>query len=142
MRTLISLTLVVMLVIGFTGCTKKADDGKIPITTKSDDARKEFLEGRDLAEKALTTNSIHHFEEAIALDSEFASAYLERANASLTNKDFFFYLKKAVALKDQCTEGERLLILSTEAGTSANTAKQKEYWINSSHFILTMNMHI
>ena len=127
MRTIMSLTLVMMLAIGITGCTKKADDGKIPITAKSDDARKEFLEGRDLAEKAQSTNSIQHFEKAIALDSAFASAYLERANASLTNKDFFFYLKKAVALKDQCTEGERLLILSTEAGTSANTVKQKEY---------------
>jgi tetratricopeptide (TPR) repeat protein len=116
-----------MLAIGITGCTKKADEGKIPITTTSNEAKKEFMDGRDLAEKFLLTTSIQHFDKAIALDSGFALAYLERANASLTNKDFFFYLKKAVALKDQCTEGERLLILSTEAGTNANRVKQKEY---------------
>ncbi|MCX6120106.1 MAG: tetratricopeptide repeat protein [Ignavibacteriales bacterium] len=127
MRALMSLTLVVMLAIGITGCTKKADDGKIPITTASNEAKKEFMEGRDLAEKALLANSIQHFDKAIALDSGFALAYLNRAIASLIPKDFHFYLMKAVALKEQCTEGERLLILSTEAGRSANTVKQKEY---------------
>jgi tetratricopeptide (TPR) repeat protein len=127
MRALISLTLVVVLALGITGCIKKADDGKIPITTSSDEARKEFLEGRGLAEKLLLTNSIQHFDKAIALDSGFASAYLNRAIASSTAKDFLFYLKKAIALKKQCTEGERLLILSAEAGTNENTVKQKEY---------------
>jgi tetratricopeptide (TPR) repeat protein len=121
---MISLTLAVMVAMGITGFT---NDGKIPITTKSDEARKAFLEGRDLADKALFTNAIQYFDNAIALDSGFALAYLERASASLTYKDSFFYLKKAVALKDKCTEGERLLILSTEAATNANTIQQKVY---------------
>jgi tetratricopeptide (TPR) repeat protein len=127
MRVLISLTLVVVFALGITGCIKKADDGKIPITTSSDEARKEFLEGRGLAEKSLLTNSIQHFDKAIALDSGFASAYLYRAIASSTAKDFLFYLNKALALKGQCSEGERLLILSAEAVTNENTVKQKEY---------------
>jgi tetratricopeptide (TPR) repeat protein len=127
MKGLISLTLIVILTIGITGCTKKADDGNIPITTLSDEARKEFLEGRGLAEKLLFTNSIEHFDKAIALDSGFAIAYLNRANNSTIAKDFFFYLNKAVALKEKCSDGERLLILSNEAGSNANTVKQKEY---------------
>jgi tetratricopeptide (TPR) repeat protein len=121
-----SLTLVVVIAIAFTDCAKKADDGKIPITTNSDEARKAFLEGRGLADKALFTNAILHFDNAIALDSGFALAYLERANASLTAKDFLFYLMKSVALKDKCTEGERLLILSNEAANNANTVREKE----------------
>jgi len=44
-----------------------ADSGKIPITTKSDEARKEFLQGRDLSERLLANDSLPHFEKAIAL---------------------------------------------------------------------------
>jgi len=127
MRGLISLTLIVILTMGITGCIKKADEGKLPITTSSDQARKEFLEGRGLAEKLQFINSLQYFDKAIALDSSFATAYLYRANNSLTAKEFFFYLKKAIALKEKCSEGERLMILSTEAGTNVNTVEQKEY---------------
>jgi len=55
-------------------------DSKIPITTKSDEARKEFLLGRDLSEKLQAQDSVEHFDKAIALDPEFASAELARAN--------------------------------------------------------------
>ena len=44
-----------------------SDIGKIPITTKSDEARKEFLQGRDLSERLLANDSLPHFEKAIAL---------------------------------------------------------------------------
>src|SRR5262245_27921386 len=39
--------------------------GKIPITTSSEEARKEFLQGRDLNEKLLAQDSIAHFDKAI-----------------------------------------------------------------------------
>ena len=58
-----------------------AGGGKIPITTKSEDARKEFLAGRDLSEKLQAQDSVQHFDKAIALDPEFATAELARANA-------------------------------------------------------------
>ena len=45
-----------------------ADAGKIPITTAADGARQEFLEGRSLAERLRVTDSIAHFDKAIALD--------------------------------------------------------------------------
>ena len=53
-----------------------SDGGKIPITTKSEEAKKEFLQGRDLAEKLRAQESISHFDKAIALDPDFASAEL------------------------------------------------------------------
>jgi tetratricopeptide (TPR) repeat protein len=127
MRGFTFIALIAILAMGITGCAKPADEGKIPITTSSDEARKEFLKGREIAEKLQITNSIRYFDKAIALDSNFATAYLNRALSSVTAKEFFFYQGKALAVKEKCSEGERLLILATEAGTNANIAKQKEY---------------
>jgi tetratricopeptide (TPR) repeat protein len=103
-----------------------ADSGKIPITTSSEEARKEFLQGRDLSEKLLIQDSIQHFDKAISLDPSFALAELNRANVSPTGKEFFDHLKKAVSLSDKASNGEKLLILANEAGANGNAAKQKE----------------
>ncbi len=112
----------------FSGCAKKkVDDGKIPVTTSSDEAKKQFLEGRDLSDKLLQTNSIEHYDKAIELDPNFASAHLARSNVSATAKEFFEHMKHAVAHADKASEGERLLILSADAGTSGNSVKQREY---------------
>lgn len=103
-----------------------SDNGKIPITTKSEEARKEFLQGREFAEKLLAQDSLQHFDKAIALDPDFAYAELTRANASPTGTQFFEHLNKAVALADKASEGERLLILANQAGANADAARQKE----------------
>jgi tetratricopeptide (TPR) repeat protein len=104
-----------------------SDSGKIQITTASQEAKKEFLAGRDLAEKLLIQDSIQHFDKAISLDPTFALAELSRANSSPTGTEFFDHLKKAVSLSDKASNGEKLLILGTEAGANANPTKQKEY---------------
>jgi len=78
-----------------------SDAGKIPITTTSDEARKEFLIGRDLSERALQQESLQHFDKAIALDPDFASAESLRANNSPTANDFFAHQKRAVSLVDK-----------------------------------------
>ena len=104
-----------------------ASDGKIPITTKSDDARKEFLQGRDLADRLLGQESLRHFDRALALDPDFASAELARANNSPTAKEFFVHQLKASVLVDKVSEGEKLLILANEAGANAEVVKQKNY---------------
>lgn len=103
-----------------------AKNGKIPVTTSSEEARKEFLAGRDLSEKLRITDSIPHFDKAISLDPNFALAELNRANVSPTAKEFFEHLKKAVALADKASDGERMLIQAAEAGANANPTKQKE----------------
>ncbi len=103
-----------------------SESGKIPVTTASEEARKEYLQGRDLQEKLLIQDSIAHFDKAISLDPNFALAALNRANVSPTGKEFFDHLKKAVSLADKASNGEKLLILGTEAGANGNAAKQKE----------------
>ena len=42
--------------------------------------RAEFLQGRALSEKLQGHDSLQHFDKAIALDPEFATAELARAN--------------------------------------------------------------
>lgn len=138
---LLLVSILVIAVASFSGCANSAQSnkspvaantepsvaGKIPITTSSEEARKEFLQGRDLNEKLLNQDSIAHFDKAIALDPNFALAELNRANVSPTGKEFFEHLKKAVSLADKASSGEKLLILGTEAGANGNAAKQKEY---------------
>ena len=100
--------------------------GKISVTTASEEARKEFLAGRDLSEKLRLTDSIQHFDKAIALDPNFALAHLNRANVSPTGKEFFEHLHHAVSLADKASDGERMLIQAAEAGANGNPTKQKE----------------
>ena len=104
-----------------------AAPAKIPVTTASEDARKEYLEGRSLVERLLIQDSIAHFDKAIAADPNFALAELGRANSSPTGTEFLDHLKKAVALADKASDGERLQILAANAGSSGNTPKQREY---------------
>jgi tetratricopeptide (TPR) repeat protein len=101
-------------------------DGKIPVTTSSEEAKKEFQQGRDMAERLLAQDSLQHFDKAISLDPTFALAELGRANASQSAKEFFDHLKKAVDLSGKASEGERLLILATQAGANGEAVKQKE----------------
>jgi len=130
----LSLLLVVATTTALSGCanaggknTANADNGKIPVTTSSAEAKKEFLAGRDLAEKLLITDSLQHYDKAIALDPNFALAELNRATSSATAKEFFDHLKKAVSLADKASPGEKLLILGAEAGANGNPTKQQEY---------------
>src|ERR1700733_8326438 len=104
-----------------------SDAAKIPITTTSEEARKGFGEGRGLSDRVLWHEAVHHFDKAIALDPEFASAELARANNSNTAKEFFEHQKKALALADKASEGEKLLIWANEAAANGEVVKQKEY---------------
>jgi tetratricopeptide (TPR) repeat protein len=111
---------------GTSSAPANANAGKLAVTTSSDEARKEYLAGRDLQEKLRITDSIQHFDKAISLDPNFALAELNRANVSPTAKEFFDHLKKAVALADKASDGERMLIQANEAGANGNPTKQKE----------------
>jgi tetratricopeptide (TPR) repeat protein len=129
------LALLAMMTLGLAGCQQEDSatangtankSGKITITTSSEEARKEYLAGRDLQEKLRITDSIQHFDKAISLDPNFALAELNRANVSPTAKEFFEHLKKAVTLSEKASDGERMLIQATEAGANGNQTKQKE----------------
>jgi len=96
----------------------QARDGgnKIPITTSSEEARKLYLDGRDLLEKLRGTDARRLFEQAVAKDPNFALAYVGLANTSGTNGEFMDATAHAVALADTVSEGERHVILALDAG--------------------------
>ena len=132
----LGLLLAILAAVALTGCVNteegkpavaKSDSDKIPVSTASEEAKKEFLHGRELNEKLLIQDSIQHFDKAISLDPNFALAELNRAIVSPTGKEFFDHLKKSVSLADKASNGERLLILGTEAGANGNVTKQREY---------------
>jgi len=89
---------------------------KVPITTSSEEARKLYLDGRDLLEKLRATDARRLFEQAIAKDQNFALAYVGLANTSGTNGEFVDAVAHAVALAEKVSEGERHVILALDAG--------------------------
>jgi len=66
-----------------TASAANPDSGKISITTSSDEAKKEFVQGRDMFERLQANDSIQHFDKALALDPTFASAELALANGTV-----------------------------------------------------------
>jgi tetratricopeptide (TPR) repeat protein len=109
-------------------CGTTEETSKIPITTKSEQAREHFLQGRDLWEKLRFQDSRRFFETAVAEDPDFAMGYLYLSLAAPSAKQFFENLDKAKALVDKVSEGERLWILGVEAGVHALTMKQRELY--------------
>lgn len=109
------------------GCEYSEDSSAIPVTTSSDEARADFMKGRDLFEKLRQQESLQHFENAITKDKDFAMAYYYHALANPTTKGFFEDLEKMTALTDKISEGEKLIILALQAGVDGNQAKQEEH---------------
>jgi tetratricopeptide (TPR) repeat protein len=99
-----------------------AGGDKIPITTSSDEARKLYLEGRDLLEKLRGTDARRLFEQAVAKDPNFALAYVGLANTAGTNGEFVAATEHAAALADKVSEGERHLILALDSALKGDAS--------------------
>jgi len=107
----------------FSACTQD----KLSITTSSDRARQEFIEGRDLFEKLQFTESAEHLEQAIRLDSNFVKAYLYASILQQNPNMRRQYINKAKAVMNEVSEGERLLVLAAEADMNGDRKKQEKY---------------
>jgi len=126
MKTVLAVLLIVVSsASAFSGAD--VDQGKVPVTTSSESARTEFLIGQHLSDNLQATKSLEHYDKAVAIDPQFASAYLARAVNSLTTPEFLSNLEKAVQAKDRVSEGERLLILAADAGAKVSFKKQQGY---------------
>jgi tetratricopeptide (TPR) repeat protein len=104
-----------------TAKTKTPTD-KISITTSSEPARECYLKGRDLNERLRGTDARAQFEKAVALDPNFALAYVGLANTSGTPKEFFEATTRAVSLAPKVSEGERHMILALQAQMNGDPA--------------------
>lgn len=105
-----------------------AEQGKIPITTSSEQAREYYLQGRDLAERLRLRDARFFFEKAVATDSNFALAYLGLATVQPTTMGFFGKFKQALALADSVSESERMILLARQAANDGDPLKQREYF--------------
>jgi tetratricopeptide (TPR) repeat protein len=95
---------------------------EVPITTSSDDARRLYLQGRDLAEKLRLTDARRLYAEAVAKDAAFAMGYLGLANTAGTTGEFIDAITRAASLADRVSEGERQIIRAVEAGLKGDPA--------------------
>ena len=127
MKSVVTILLFLGMICGAAQSASGVEQGKVPVTTSSEKARKEFLLGQALSDNLQATKSLEHFDKAISLDPTFATAYLARAINSLTTKDFFANIKGAMKNKDHVSEGERLNILAVDAGANGNMASQRQY---------------
>jgi len=126
-RAVLTQISILLSIILLTACSPKENEGKIAVTTMSAEAKNDFVQGRDLFEKLQQRESLRYFENAIATDKEFASAYYYHSLANPTTKGFFEDLNNAVAYSDKASEGEKLIILALKAGVDGNQKKQEEY---------------
>lgn len=108
------------------GCSTDEQNG-MTITTSSETARKNYLQGRELSEKLRHTEAAEYFQKAVAEDSNFAMAWIAMAQLRGSGSDYRQNVDRAIALKDQVSEGERLCILALEAGMHADQARAEEY---------------
>ena len=96
------------LLIALPGCTR--GPGEIPITTQSDEARKIFLEARQLAENLRSDEARVLFDQALEKDPEFALAHMGRALNATSVTDSRGHLDRAMALAADVSEDEKLFI--------------------------------
>ena len=98
---------------------------RIPVTTKSDEARALYQQGQKLQLELRNTDAHALFEQAAAKDPEFALAHVGLATTAPTNKAFFESLNKAIALAGKVSEPERLWIQGLEAGAKGDPDGQR-----------------
>lgn len=120
-------SLVILILLSVISCTGNKQE-KIPITASSSEALQYYLQGRDLLERLRYQESTKYFEKALKLEPNFAIARLDYALVQPTIKKVLEELEKAVALADQVSEGERLMILGLQAGTRGLSLKQLAYY--------------
>lgn len=99
-----------------------AQDGKVPITTSSEEARSLYLRGRVFVERLQAREGRELFEQALVRDPDFALAEYNLALAAPTARDAAAHLERALALANRVSAGERLLILAQQARVNADPA--------------------
>jgi tetratricopeptide (TPR) repeat protein len=101
--------------------------GKVPLSTKSEEARTLYDRGLTYADQLRPHNARQIFQQAAAKDPDFAMVHYQLALNSPTPKEFRAHLDQASALSSKASEGERLLIVALQAGSDAQPAKALDY---------------
>jgi tetratricopeptide (TPR) repeat protein len=105
----------------------KEGKGKIPVTTRSEEARAQYLEGRAAFEQLRITDAREHYRRAVEADPGFALAHLALAQSAATAQEFFDGVAVAVRHAGTASEGERRQILFADANVRGDVAAQREH---------------
>jgi tetratricopeptide (TPR) repeat protein len=108
-----------------TGST--ANKGKVPVSTKSEEARKFYVKGQEYGDQLRFHEARQLFQQAAAKDPDFAMAHHNLALNSPTTKETREHINQAVGLADKASEGERLTILAFQAANNAEPTKALDY---------------
>ncbi len=100
---------------------------KVPITSSSAEAVELYRQARDLAEKLKAPDARELYQRAVELDDGFALAHFGMANTSPSTLEFFDSLDRAAVAAESASDGERWLILATQAGADGDPQAQKGY---------------
>lgn len=92
-----------------------AKSDEVPITTKSAEALRLFIEGRDLYEFYHTDKAHALFKRAIELDPDFAQAHLLYGATAPGTADWQAGLTKAFALAAKASPAEQKMLLGNQA---------------------------
>jgi tetratricopeptide (TPR) repeat protein len=101
-----------------------AAEGKIPLTTKNEEARAAYLKGRDLLEKLRVADARAEFENAARLDPTFAMALFQLANTQPTARGFNETIAQAKAVSANASKGEQMMIDAGVAGGHGDNSEQ------------------
>jgi len=101
--------------------------GQLPITTASPEARVLYQEALDRVENLETDAARPLLDQAIQKDPDFAMAYALRASTGGGFKVSRQNLERAVSLAEKVSAGERQWILAMQAVSDGNLPKMKEH---------------
>ena len=110
-------SLALLTVVGCQSAPPAVASGKVPLTTRSAEARALYLHGRALNENLLPHEGHAAFARAAALDTSFAMAEYGLASTAPDARSLVEHTARAVALAAGASDGERLMILALRART-------------------------
>ena len=87
-----------------------AHSHEIPITTKSDSAKMDFIAGQAAMDAGNGTQANELFRAAVQKDPDFAYAWLNIGNNAFSGQEFIEATTRASELAPKVSEGEQLLI--------------------------------
>ncbi len=83
---------------------------EIPITTRSQSARMDFIAGQAALDRGDGAEANALFRAAVAADPDFTYGWLNLGNVAFSTEEFAESLKRAAASGSKASEGERLLV--------------------------------
>ena len=122
-----TLALLIVAVFFLAECKPRIPGNEIPVTTRSKEALRYFIDGRDKFENNEFIAAVDYLEKAIRTDTSFAMAYLYLLLSGDESVIFQKNPDKIVSLIDRVSDGEKKVIQYYFTRTDGDVQRQKEY---------------